>query len=407
MALRSSRLVSRSLLVLLASFHIVGCGEEKEPVLMTDAVAVAVGEDHACAIRTGGRVACWGRGTFGQLGYGEFTESGACSSSLCYGDSTVPREVVGLGGEGVLDDAVRIAAGGHHTCVVRRNGGVACWGWNDGRLGNGALEDSKFPVAVRGIDGVGELTDAVDVVAGTNHSCALRSNGQVVCWGLGWSLGRGADQNSDVPVDVLGVGGEGVLTDVIAISNHWDTTCALLQDGWLACWGPSGEYGMLGNGTWENTLFVTYVSGIGTAVATGGTCAILDDERVMCWGYDLGRGDDSEVSNVPVLISSLDGFGILSGVTAVTRGSGSCALRGDGMPACWGQVSSAAEAPVLVPGIEGEGQLEGVVDISVGGYACAVLEDGHVACWNAGDHGALGRRTLIFSSVPVYVWAPK
>ncbi|MCZ6472456.1 MAG: hypothetical protein O6934_03370 [SAR324 cluster bacterium] len=34
------------------------------------AVQISAGEDHACALLSGGKLRCWGDSTFGQLGYG-------------------------------------------------------------------------------------------------------------------------------------------------------------------------------------------------------------------------------------------------------------------------------------------------------------------------------------------------
>ncbi len=80
------------------------------PVLgLTDAVALSVGELHACALRRSGSVVCWGFNQFGQLGNGTTTNAPA------------PVAVSGLAG--VTD----IIAGGHGTCA-RSGAGVSCWG---------------------------------------------------------------------------------------------------------------------------------------------------------------------------------------------------------------------------------------------------------------------------------------
>lgn len=51
---------------------------------ISDAEAIAVGSGHSCALRHGGRVSCWGRNSFGQLGDGTET------------NRAKPVEVVGL-----------------------------------------------------------------------------------------------------------------------------------------------------------------------------------------------------------------------------------------------------------------------------------------------------------------------
>ena len=83
---------------------------------LDDAVAVAVGWGHVCALRRDGRVACWGHNETGQLG--SAPEPGAPSEA----SRRPPRDVPGLA------DAVQIEAGADFTCARRATGDVACWG---------------------------------------------------------------------------------------------------------------------------------------------------------------------------------------------------------------------------------------------------------------------------------------
>lgn len=79
---------------------------------LTDATAIALGGSHACALRRGGQVVCWGSSSVGQLGDGK---GGYGASS----DHPVP--VDGVAG------AVEIAAGKRVTCA-RTAEAVMCWG---------------------------------------------------------------------------------------------------------------------------------------------------------------------------------------------------------------------------------------------------------------------------------------
>jgi len=74
-----------------------------------------------CALRSQGRVSCWGSNSAGQLGDG----STASRAS--------PVEVAGL------TDAVEVGTGHYHVCARRRAGEIVCWGSReDGKLGTGA-----------------------------------------------------------------------------------------------------------------------------------------------------------------------------------------------------------------------------------------------------------------------------
>ena len=96
-------------------------------------VQVATGQVHSYALGASGQVWCWGKNSFGQLGDG--TEENRQS----------PVRVRDLGG-----GAVQVATGQSHSCAVRDNGRVFCWGSNlDGQLGNRTLAASSRPLPVR------------------------------------------------------------------------------------------------------------------------------------------------------------------------------------------------------------------------------------------------------------------
>ncbi len=70
-------------------------------------------------------------------------------------------------------------------------------------------------MAVVGVGGSGMLRDVIAIAAGVNHSLALRSDGTVVAWGTDvvGQLGNGAAMTADQPspVVVVDVGGSGTL----------------------------------------------------------------------------------------------------------------------------------------------------------------------------------------------------
>ncbi len=91
----------------------------------------------------------------------------------------------------------------------------------------------------------------------------------------------------------------------------FEPTCAILDDGSVSCWG-SNYYGELGDGTntYRNTPAQTSTLGTdrtAVAISAGGyhTCAILDDGYVSCWGGNgpgqLGDGTNTD-RNTPTAI---------------------------------------------------------------------------------------------------------
>jgi alpha-tubulin suppressor-like RCC1 family protein len=130
----------------------------------------------------------------------------------------------------------------YHTCAVRTDGTLWCWGRNsDGELGIGPGASKNTPAQV------GKATDWSLVSSGgysTYHSCAVKTTGTLWCWGGNTSgqLGDGTRISRDTPTQV---GSATNWSDVAPGSNH---TCAVRTDGTLWCWGTNHN-GQLGDGT--------------------------------------------------------------------------------------------------------------------------------------------------------------
>lgn len=296
---------------------------------------------HTCALTDEGFVLCWGDNGYGQLG-----------NEDADGDEPNPVLVTGL------EDGTAISVGTAHACAVRSTGSVTCWGDNYyGQLGDGTDEERYEPVFVVGIE------NAIDVSAGHYHTCALLENGTANCWGenLSHQLGNGTDEASWEPVQVLAAD-ESPLDSLVAIaasSNDWDAgmeaghTCAVRQEGTVFCWGDNlaGQLGIGTSGDW--VPHPTQVSLIDNAIGiTAGlihTCALLQDGSARCWGDNswgqLGDGT-ADPSAIPAVVLGPLGGEALTDVTAISVGghimngypSGhSCAVLGDRTEVvCWG-----------------------------------------------------------------------
>jgi alpha-tubulin suppressor-like RCC1 family protein len=315
---------------------------------LTGAKAIAAGTSAACAIDSDGAVWCWGDNGEGELGNGSLGAESCPGSDVC---SAVPVRVSNL------TNAVSVTAGEAHACAVRSDGTVWCWGRNDGELGNGTTGPvtscrpdsgtpcSRVPVQVSG------LTEVTAVAAGGDHTCALRANGEVWCWGdntAGW-LGNGTFINDFIraPVQVSG------LTDATAISASLYRSCAVRATGGVVCWGDNLD-GSLGIGNSTGPLMggsapfsttplpVVQLTGA-TSVAVGEdhVCALRADGTVACWGANwsgqLGTGsltgpetcspgNPSFCSTTPVAIAPAIAAPTACGGTADAGVAGACAL---------------------------------------------------------------------------------
>jgi alpha-tubulin suppressor-like RCC1 family protein len=183
-----------------------------------------------------------------------------------------------------------------------------------------------------------------------------------------------------------------------AIALGWSTSCALLADGRVACWGL-GTDGELGNGHAADSTQPVIVSGLqgspaltATALTHGGftRCAFLSSGEVACWG-DNGYGElqspPSGAVTTPVVVPSL------AGASSVSEAwEQSCALLGDGRTSCWGDENGppyGATWPIALPG-------PAVVVSTDSAYGSVLLADGTVACWGINNEGELGNGTASF-----------
>ena len=351
------------------------------------------------------------------------------------GNASVQLAVSGTGGN------FQISSGSSHTCVLKGDGTVYCWGYNGiGQLGDNTTSQRLTPVQVVGVGGTGNLTGVSMIAAGgtgaASYSCALKSDGTVFCWGYNGygQLGNNSTANGYAPVQVLGVGGTGNLNNITAITTNngylgsEGHACALKADGTVFCWGNNAK-GQLGDGTTTQRLTPVQVVGVGgtgnligvSAIAAGEsfTCAIKSDGTVYCWGDnvygELGiNSSDSNNHTAPAQVVGVGGTGNLTGVSAISANNGSvCTLKSDGSMYCWGYNDSGQlgdgttarkNSPVQVKGVGGTGNLTSISSISAGGYSsCAVKSDGTAYCWGSNNNGQLGDNTTTQRLTPVRV----
>jgi alpha-tubulin suppressor-like RCC1 family protein len=343
-------------------------------------VQLALGYLHTCARKGSGTVQCWGENGGGQLGNGVSLDGGGGSPVL------LPVSVVSV------SDAVAIASGLAHSCVVRKAGTVACWGTNGfGQLGDGTNDNSSSPVAVAG------LNDAVDVAAGTSFTCALHRGGTVSCWGADYSgqLGDGLKVDRSVPALVKQLDG---VTAIAAGEHH---ACAIVAGGAVKCWGGNDD-GQLGNGTTTESLVPTLASLTGAAqvvAASRFTCARLGSGQVNCWGAntlgELGTGSENAAPNPSPAVT-----GVSDAVSIWVGYQHACAARASGEVVCWGEAGSgqvgAGSVPddASIPRPTAVVGVSGALAVATGGeHSCATTRSGAVLCWGANSLGQLGNGT--------------
>ena len=252
----------------------------------------------------------------------------------------------------VLAPAMSIAAGFNHTCALRTDGTVACWGSN--QFGE--------PTAPAGV--------FTTVSAASDHTCALRVDGTAVCWGSYFrgegppggtfkAISAGGQHTcglrADGEVECWGADSFGQATPpagaFAAVAADLNHTCGLRRDGTVTCWGNRPTL-LISTGE-ESSWFPSS----GTFTVITGRCGIEVDGTVDCW---LRYGDVPEGR-----------FAAIS-----SGGNHSCGLRPDGTVACWGEnAAGQATAP------------SGTFTAVDAGWehSCGIRTDGVVECWGYAD----------------------
>ncbi len=167
--------------------------DSKEPVqvkidsktYLSNIIKISVGYNNVIALTSDGYVYAWGANSKGQLGIGNTTNQNyAC-------------KVLGLNGEGYLNNIVDIATSTDHCLAVGKDGTMYSWGRNKlgdnfyGALGIGNTTDYKSLPQVPPTDKV------IDVSTGAYYSVGLRQCGNVISSGFNGAgrLGIGSTVN--------------------------------------------------------------------------------------------------------------------------------------------------------------------------------------------------------------------
>jgi len=302
--------------------------DEPTPIASVALAEVTTGFNHVCARTAAGSAYCMGTGLEGELGNGIVTGDGS------------PDELVAVQGGLAF---TQLSAGDNHTCGITADGAAYCWGLNSqGQLGTtftdpcpgtGAGMCSTVPRAVAG----GHTFTRLDSYA--NTTCGVTAGaGRVLCWGFPYGA---------TPVEV----GAGRVYTQVAVG--FDHVCAL-SGTQVYCRGAN-SYGQLGTGgTNQENAFVPVVGGNAFAQVVAGqhyTCGLTTGGAALCWGRNsegvLGSGAlTSDPRPTPTPVSGGLTFTAISGGQAHA-----CGRAADGRLYCWGNDSFGQVGDGTVGGI--------------------------------------------------------
>ena len=151
-------------------------------------IALAPGETHTCGVTGRHEVFCWGMSAHGELG--PTTRLQDCSLQFGPGIACSPVPVRSSSLE-----AVDVVTGLMHTCALAADGRAICWGGNVyGQVGTGSSTDALTPTVVAG------ALRFTQLVAGRMHTCGITTSGEAWCWG--WTMPASSGPGTCRPVHV-------------------------------------------------------------------------------------------------------------------------------------------------------------------------------------------------------------
>ena len=304
-------------------------------------------------------------------------------------------------------DWAQVSAGRlDHSCAVKTNGTLHCWGArNFGQLGIGAIGDDMSSGGMT----TGTMTDATSMIVGSGyatprqvgtdsdwrsvscglaHTCAIKNDRSLWCWGLtpvgqaiaGTVLLSAASTAEDTAL-IFGPGSRALLPQRIGTGSDWDSiylgdyhSCGT-RGGQLWCWG-SAEQGQLG---------------------IGSPASFVDPNTMQPAGQGV-QGTASYFAESPVRIGNDSDWSSVGGGRSY-----SCGIKAGDQLWCWGKLRDVAtEVGSLVPlrlGLERDWKFVSTGDHHV----CAVSSNNNLFCWGGNSFGAVGDGTNEDKQVPTHI----
>jgi alpha-tubulin suppressor-like RCC1 family protein len=429
------------------SYGQVGDGTTTNKAIATDVAglpanvsSITAGGYHTCAILNNGVILCWGSNNYGQLGSNleSYVTSPKQMSGLpapaksiaagkdhtcallhdasvyCWGKNNrgqigVPYDNTSASNQTPLvkvqnvTNAITVKAGSEHTCAILANKTASCWGANESaQLGDGTRIDRFTPKVID------TLSQVIDISPALHHTCALLGDRRVQCWGFNdiGQLGNGTQNISAVPISIATLS-----KDITALSGIHNHHCIILAKS-VMCWGEN-LFGQLGDGTYTNSPIPTVVSTINNVIAVAAgyfhTCAVLDlaQDNVRCWGDNafgqLGNGATPNIA-LPRDVSRMT-----TDINLISAGaSHTCALSNNRNVFCWGVnqfgelgigLVSSSNAPSTAINFDSDiAQL-----VASDGFTCALTENNVLHCWGSNLYGELGNDNDDLALTPIVV----
>ena len=248
---------------------------------------------------------------------------------------------------------VAMVAGYDHTLALRADGGVVAWGVN-------SFGQTNPPATA---------SNVLAITAGYDHNLVLRNDGALVAWG------NNANGKATIPATATNV----TLAAIAAGTSH---NLVLRTNGTVFAWGAN-SFGITSVPA-RATNIVRIAAGH-TSSTAGHNLALRRDGTVVSWGFNLAGQ-----TNPPVSATNI--------VAVAAGGTYSLALKGDGTVVGWGDNGS---GQTTVPA-----SATNVVAIAAGSrHSLALRSDGSIVSWGDNGSGQRNLPTVVSNSVTVAIAA--
>ena len=220
---------------------------------LTNITKLYAGGKHVLALSKTGEVYAWGSNSYGQLGDGTTVKS------------VYAKKVLDESANAPIDNIIGIASGIYSSYVLKANGSVYGFGWNErGQLGLGNNINKTLPTAV--VEG----QNIVNIQSGDSELFMQKGDGTLLSVGynLEGELGQNmttntASNNKGRSINLLGYvinsDRNAILRNVVKVVGGGHQFIALTEDNQAYTWGYNA-YGQLGTGNTSNYSYPVKVN---------------------------------------------------------------------------------------------------------------------------------------------------
>ena len=236
----------------------VSSGSSRMTNFELEVMDISLSSTNTCAVNLDGKVLCMGENAYGQISelynstdssqfregdfdsVGPFKQVATTSNQICVLDKLSNVFCQGERNYSITDQSLgtitALDSGEAHFCVMTTLSNLYCWGNNQfSAIGTSQSTSITTYVQTPSLISVGIDKTVLDFDAGEKHTCAVRNDSKVSCWGTGTSgqIGDGYTATHSSPQQVDSPS----WASYTKVSAGFAHTCALLDDGGVMCWG--------------------------------------------------------------------------------------------------------------------------------------------------------------------------